>query len=113
MTTITIDELRERLDEVIDQLAQGGEPVAVTRDGVAVAEINPSARAIPSEAGSNQTGEWTDEQWDAYWDARRDTLAAEIGAAWPAGVSAVDAIREDRSRLDDFLARNDDRGEEL
>ena len=27
MTTITIDELRERLDEVIDQLAQGGEPV--------------------------------------------------------------------------------------
>jgi len=112
MTTITIDELETRIREVVDQVASGGEPVSITRDGVAVAEINATAHTVLSEAEPNQTVEWTDEQWDAYWDAR-DTLAAEIGAAWPAGVSAVDAIREDRSRLDDFLARNDDRGEEL
>jgi len=112
MTTITIDELETRLREVVDRIARGGEPVSITRDGITVAEINPSARAILSEAEPDQTVEWTDEQWDAYWDAR-DAIAAEIGAAWPAGVSAVDAIREDRSRLDDFLARNDDRGEEL
>jgi len=110
MTTITIDELETRLREVVDHIASGGEPVSITRDGVPVAELNPTARAILVEAKSNQTVEWSDEQWDAYWDAR-DTLAAEIGAAWPARVSAVDAIRKDRSLLDDFLARNDDRGE--
>ncbi len=110
MTTITIDELETRLREVVDQIANGGEPVSITRDGVPDAEINPT-HDVASEAETDQSAEWTDEQWDAYWDAR-DTLATEIGTAWPAGVSAVDATREDRSRLDDFLARNDDRGEE-
>lgn len=98
MTTITIDELRERLDEVIDQLAHGGEPVAVTRGGGAVAEINPTATAGVG-AAQETTPSWAEEEREAYW-AEWDRIATEIGKTWPEGLSAVDAIREDRSRLD-------------
>ena len=58
-----------------------------------------SLGARPSR--SLATGPWTDEEWTAYWE-RWDALAAEIGKTWPKGVSAVDAIREDRSRLDAY-----------
>lgn len=98
MTTITIDELRERLDEVIDHLTHGGEPVAVTRDGIAVAEITPTA-TVGAVVAQEATPPWTEEEREAYW-AEWDRIATEIGKTWPVGVSALDAIREDRSRLD-------------
>ena len=106
MTTITIDELETRVREVIDGLAHGGAPVAVTRGGVVVAEITASAEA--SDATSEEPVRRTQGEVDAYM-ATWKQLAQDIAPLWPKGVSAVDAIREDRSRLDVFLARNDER----
>lgn len=96
MTTITIEELEARVREVIDALAQGGEPVAVTRDGVAIAEIIPMAAA---HQGATVNPRWSEEERAAYW-AEWEALSKEVAKTWPKGVSAVDAIREDRSRLD-------------
>lgn len=101
MTTITVDELRERLDEVIDKLAHGGEPLAVTRDGAVVAEMNPNKDVRAQGAAPTRTRE----DRDAYWAELRQ-LQRDIAPLWPKGVSALDAIREDRSRLD---ALGDDR----
>jgi len=95
MTTITIDELRERLDEVIDKLAHGGEPLAVTRDGAVVAELSPNTGVTTQGAAPTRTRE----DREAYWAELRQ-LQRDIAPLWPKGVSALDAIREDRSRLD-------------
>jgi hypothetical protein len=42
MTSIAVDEPRERPDEVIDQLAHGGEPVPMSRDGITVVQMAPT-----------------------------------------------------------------------
>lgn len=104
MTTITLDELETRLREVIEELARGGEPVSITRGGVPVAELNPSAAAAvatgpPTTMRTNPPR--TPEEREAYW-AEWDRIGAAISETWPTGVSALDAIREDRSRLDEF-----------
>ena len=44
------------------------------------------------------TRPWTDEERMAFWQ-RMDALASEIGRVWPKGVSAVDAVREQRREL--------------
>ena len=84
----------------------------MTRDGVAVAEINPrTPTPVARGASLDEPLPRTQQEVDDYMERWRQ-LAEDIAPLWPKGVSAVDAIREDRSRLDDFLARNDERGEE-
>ncbi len=97
MTTITIDDLRHRLDEVIDRLARGGEPVAVIRDGVQVAALTPTA---PTSEGTpaGVAPRWNDQEVEAYL-ARWDRLAHEVGKTWPEGVTALDAVLEQRREL--------------
>jgi len=108
MTTITIDELETRLREVIDALAHSGQPVAVTRGGAVIAEINAPPATSKVELKSDEPVWRPQDEVDAYM-ARWKQLADDIAPLWPKGVSAVDAIREDRSRLDIFLARDDER----
>lgn len=93
MTTITVEELRERLDEVIDRLVEGGGAVAVTRDGIPVVEMNPTPVAGVKEKAARRP--WTEEDRAAYW-AEWDRIGAEISKTWPEDVSAVDAVREQR-----------------
>ena len=59
----------------------------VTHRGRVVARIVPVA--APETAASEDGAVWSD----------IDRLAAEIGARWPAGVTAVDAVREGRRDL--------------
>ena len=108
MTTITIDELETRLREVIDALAQGGESVAVTRGGAVVAEIIAPLATSWDESTRDEPMRRPQAEVDAYMAGWKQ-LADDLAPLWPKGVSAVDAIREDRSRLDDVLARDDER----
>lgn len=64
MTTIPIADLRDRLDEVIDQIARDGEPITVLRDGIQVAELNPTVTA-PERKSVGVAPQWTDDQIDA------------------------------------------------
>jgi hypothetical protein len=54
----------------------------------------PSARAEP-RPGASTRAEFDQEEFKRVW-AEMDELAAEISEQWPDGVSAVDAVREQR-----------------
>ena len=89
MTSVGVRELKQKTSQVLRRVREKKERIQITHRGVVVALLVP----VPSRRSSAQ--EKSDE---AVW-TDLDELAAEIGAHWPKGVSAVDAIREDRSRL--------------
>ena len=99
MTTITFEELQERLVEVFDQLARGGEPVAVTRDGAVVtlraAELDqgPTREMTADVTGGGQLSPRKDpDPFVAAWER----VAALVERDCPEPMSAVEAIREQR-----------------
>ena len=83
MRSVGIRELRERLSQIVQEVSERHETVQITHHGRVVAQITPAARP-PSE-----------KEWREYWE-KMDSLAAEVGKHWPAGVSAAQAIAEDR-----------------
>ena len=85
MRTLGIRELRDSLSEVLRQVAEDGEIVEITKHGRVVARVVPAARP-----------QLTQEEISALI-ADMDQAAAELGAVWPAGVSAQDAIDDVRS----------------
>lgn len=88
MRMVDIYELEGHLADVLDQLRETGETVAVTRDDEIIAHLMPTY--IP---------EWMAKAPDDDVWARLNRLSAEISAHWPKGVSAVDAIRDVRREL--------------
>ena len=87
MDSIGVRELKGRTSEILRRVRERGETIDVTYRGRVV------ARLVPVEQASADA-----EQVSAVWtDIGR--LAAHIGAQWPAGVSAVDAVREGRREL--------------
>lgn len=94
MTTITLDDLESKVRQVITDLAPGGEPVAVTLNGTVVATLSPPADQ-PSAVGHHPKLSMTAEEVDAFWAPWREVWEI-IGDRWPEGVSAVDAVREQR-----------------
>ena len=89
MTSVGVRELNQKTSQVLRRVREKKERIQITHRGVVIALLVP----VPARRSSAQ--EKSDE---AVW-MDIDELAAEIGAHWPKGVSAVDAIREDRSRL--------------
>lgn len=87
MRSVGIRELRERTSEIIRWVREEGQEVQVTHYGQPVARLVPvaPAKTPPPDAAS-------------VW-AELDQLAAEIGARWPEGVSAVEAVAEGRREL--------------
>ncbi len=83
MVTVGVRELKQQASQLIRLVRETGSEVQVTHRGKVVALL------VPVASGRNKAGE--DRQW-----ARLDTLAAEIGARWPRGVSAAQAVSEDR-----------------
>jgi len=83
MITVGIRELRQQASELIRIVREDGRQVEITLRGKPVAMIIPIERSV-------ETGQ-TPNEW-----ANLDRLAAEIGARWPAGVSAVEAVAEGR-----------------
>jgi len=81
---IGIRELKERTSEVLRRVREEKATYTVTFRGEAVAQITPVEDKRMSQ-----------EEIDR-WIAEADELAEEIGKHWPKGVSAVDAVREQR-----------------
>ena len=87
MQTISIRELQEQVSEILRRVRDDGEAFAVIDEGQVVAQLLP--------VGQPQRTPLSYEEWRA----RADRLIEEISALWPAGVSAVDAVCEQRREL--------------
>jgi prevent-host-death family protein len=83
MVTVGIRELKQQASELIRLVRETGSQVQVTHRGQVVALLIPVA---PSKNKENEKNSW----------ASLDVLAAEIGAHWPKGVSAAQAVSESR-----------------
>jgi len=112
-----IDEIEDRITEVLHQVQETGEIVSVTEGGEIIAHLVP-ARTAPWLTRMPGDTVWTDldsaraemealpssqdastlENAQNVW-ANLDRLSAEITALWPKDVSAVDAIRDVRREL--------------
>jgi prevent-host-death family protein len=82
MLTVGVRELKQRASELVRRVRESGEEVRVTYHGKVVALLIPVKQKEKVDEG-------------AAW-AELDLLAAEIGARWPEGVSAVEAVSEGR-----------------
>ena len=82
MITVGIRELKQQASQLVRMVRETGEEVQVTYHGQVVALLIP---VKPLRKGDDA---------DAW--AKLDNLAAEIGARWPKGDSAVNAISEAR-----------------
>jgi prevent-host-death family protein len=87
MAEVGIRELKQRTSEVLRRVREQREAINITHRGRVV------ARLVPVEETSEKTDE-TSKVW-----ADMDRLAQEIGTRWPEGVSAVEAVREQRREL--------------
>ena len=81
MLTVGIRELKQQASELVRMVRETGKEVQVTYHGQVVALL------IPVQQGRKNDGK----DW-----AKLDNLAAQIGARWPKGVSAADAVAEAR-----------------
>jgi prevent-host-death family protein len=83
MVTVGISELKQKASELIRLVRETGSEIQVTYRGQVVALL------IPVTPLMGKDGE--KRSWDNL-----DALAAEIGARWPVGVSASQAVAEGR-----------------
>ena len=89
MRSVGIRELRAHTSKILREAQDRRETVEVTNRGRVVARIVPADHP-PTAAERART---------AAVLADMDELAAEISKHWPKGVSAVDAVREQRRDL--------------
>ena len=83
-TEISIDALGAELRDLLDRIPSGESVTVIGPDGTPVARLTPL---------KPQTGEAeSDDDWLAEWDA----LAEEVGKTWNGGLSAVEAVAEQR-----------------
>jgi prevent-host-death family protein len=87
MRSVGVRELKANASGILRRVRDRGETVEVTHRGRVVARI--VAVAAPAPPGPEDDAVWSD----------LDRLAAEIGARWPAGVTAADAVGEGRREL--------------
>ena len=100
MRSVGIRELRKRTSEIIGWVRDEGIEVQITHYGKPVARlvpVLPEAEETSSPADITSTGTSSEDLASVY--TTLDRLAAEIGARWPKGVSAADAVAEDRRDL--------------
>jgi prevent-host-death family protein len=82
MVTVGIRELKQQASELVRMVRETGNEVQVTYHGKVVALLIP----VEKTPTVDETGAWSE----------LDHLAAEIGARWPKGVSAAEAVAEGR-----------------
>jgi prevent-host-death family protein len=83
MISVGVRELKQRASELIRLVRETGGQVEVTYHGRVVALLVPVNPVADTEAENRA--------WEEL-----DNLAAEIGARWPLGVSAAQAVAEAR-----------------
>lgn len=85
--SVGIRELKEHTSEILRKVRTRHAEVEITYRGHVVARLVPVNRS--GGVSRNFEEVWTD----------LDSLAQEIGANWPRGVSALEAVREGRREL--------------
>ena len=85
MKTMGIRELKAHMSEAIHQVREG-QTIEVTHHGEVVALLVPPLRRLSNE------------EIEAALDSI-DSLAAQIGAHWPEGVTALEAVQDARRDL--------------
>jgi prevent-host-death family protein len=85
--SIGIRELKAQVSRVVREVGERREPIAITYRGRVVARLTP---AEPAHAPEDDLAR--------FW-AEWDELAAEISDHWPQGVSATQAVSEQRRQL--------------
>ncbi|HKG26025.1 MAG TPA: type II toxin-antitoxin system prevent-host-death family antitoxin [Thermomicrobiales bacterium] len=83
MSSIGVRELKAHASQILRRVEEEGEVIDVTRRGAVIARLVPVERPVDRV------------QVSRVWE-ERDRLAEEIAKHWPAGLSAADAIAEDR-----------------
>jgi prevent-host-death family protein len=84
--SIGVRQLKEQTSAVLRRVRDDREVIEITYRGRAIARLVPVEPPADAEAVAAVLTDL-------------DHLAAEIGAHWPAGVTAVDAVREQRREL--------------
>jgi prevent-host-death family protein len=87
MGEVGVRELKQKTSEILRRVRQGRETILITYRGRAIARLEP----IEDEETKRAKGLAALEEIEA--------LAQEIGARWTPGVSAVEAVREQRREL--------------
>ena len=87
MGTVGVRELKEQTSQIVRRVREDRETIEVTYRGKIVARLVPADQ--PGTDGSDFARIWAD----------MDRLAAEFGARWPEGLSAADAVSEQRCEL--------------
>ena len=82
MVSVGIRELKQQTSELIRLVREKGSEIQVTYHGQVVALLVP----VKKSRAKDESKAWTS----------LDNLAAEIGAHWPKGVSAAEAVAEGR-----------------
>lgn len=90
--TVGVRELKQRATEIVREIREAQATYDVTYRGKVVAHL------VPAEQEPAQ------EPFDLKkWRAEMDELGERIAKKWPKGLSAVEAIRDDRSRIEQVL----------
>lgn len=87
MQSVGVRELKQQASNLLRLVREEGETVEITYHGEVIAHLVPARK--PTDTAENLKGWWAD----------LDQLTAEISARWPAGLSAADAVKEDRREL--------------
>ncbi len=87
MTEVGISELKTRTSEIIRRVREANETFLITYRGRPVAKLGPVQDTVTQVAGDRSILE------------EMDRIAVEVTKHWPEGVSAVDAVAEDRREL--------------
>ncbi len=87
MGAVGVRDLKAHASSILRRVRDHGETVEITHRGRIVARIIPVVQ--PPSRSLEAGAVWTD----------LDRLAAEIGARWPADVTAAEAVREGRREL--------------
>jgi antitoxin (DNA-binding transcriptional repressor) of toxin-antitoxin stability system len=85
-SAIDVEELEEHTRDVLRRVREGGEVIDVADGEVVIARLVPVKVPVDRQALEE-------------WWAEVDELAEEIGKYWPEGVSAAEAVAEQRREL--------------
>jgi antitoxin (DNA-binding transcriptional repressor) of toxin-antitoxin stability system len=85
---LDVQELKERIDELLRLVKEKGEIIEVTEKGKVIARLVPTTDPKQSSTKSD----------DPAWDALK-RIAEELDPYWPKDVDAVEAVRDVRRDL--------------
>ena len=92
--TIGVGELKAQADEIIREVSETGRPIDIVQNGQVTVRLSPVPTADPASADVSFIE--ARERSIRDWLSRMDEVSREIGAAWPKGVSAQEAIDDVR-----------------